>query len=234
MQHKARSVFALMLIVAQPAIAADVSGYLVATSDYVYRGVTQSDGHAALQGGLDVGFDTGLFMGVWASTVDIEGQGDLQRDTEIRGYLGYGFDISERFRLVTTVVAYRYPGSEGSVDYDNHETSLSLGIDDRYWIEYAYSPNLYDTGRDTHNIELFAEWPFGDAFSASIGVGRFYVDRPGSLPETDSFYWQAGVTRTFTRLDIDLRYHDASDPVWFTSTPDRIGSRVVLSARIGF
>ena len=48
-----------------PAQAADVTGYVVLTSDYVYRGVTYSDGHIAGQTGADIAFDSGAYAGVW-------------------------------------------------------------------------------------------------------------------------------------------------------------------------
>ena len=52
-----RRVFMILAIggiAACPASAGELSGYLVGTTDYVYRGVTQSDGHGAAQLGLDV------------------------------------------------------------------------------------------------------------------------------------------------------------------------------------
>ncbi len=42
---------------------------LGATSDYVFRGVSQSDNDPALQGGVDVAYGI-LYAGVWASLVD--------------------------------------------------------------------------------------------------------------------------------------------------------------------
>lgn len=228
------ALLAVPLLATNFASAADVSGYLVGTTDYVYRGVSQSDGHAALQGGLDVGFDSGVFFGAWASTVDITTPVDHERQHELRVYAGYGFDLNDELRLVLNTVAYRYPGADGNVDYENHETSVSLGVLDQYWIEYAYSPNLYNTGRDTHNIELFSEWMVGDAYSVSAGVGHFRIDRPVSNIASDSLYWQLGVTRSFSRIDVDVRYHDSEEAVWFTSTADQIGSRFVLSIRLGF
>jgi uncharacterized protein (TIGR02001 family) len=217
-----------------PAVAAEISGYLVGTTDYVYRGVTQSDGHGALQGGLDIDFGSGVFLGAWASTVDLTGPGNHDRQTELRVYLGYGFDINDQLRLVLNTVAYRYPGADGGIDYDNQETSISLGIADRFWIEYAYSPNLYNTHRDTHNVELFSEWPLGNAYLVSAGIGHFQVDWPTTIIENNSLDWQFGVTRSFSVFDVDIRYHEADRPVWVTSTEDRIGSRIALSVRFGF
>lgn len=232
-----RRVFAVpvaCLITFNPAHSAEVSGYLVGTTDYVYRGVTQSDGHGAVQAGLDFGFDSGFFLGAWGSTVDIPGPFDNHRQSELRVYLGYGFDISEQFRMVLNTVAYSYPGSDGPLDYDNQEASISLGYADQYWLEYAYSPDLYDLGIDSHNIELFAEWPLGNSYLLSAGLGHYQVDWRPSIYDNESLYWQVGITRSFSVIDFDLRYHEADKAVWFTSNDERIGSRVAFSVRLAF
>ena len=214
-----------------PVFGADISGYVVGTSDYVFRGVTQSDGHAALQAGVDVGFDNGFFLGSWASTVDIVSPNGHEREAELRLYLGYSHALSDNLQLTLTTVSYQYPLSDGNVDYDNLETSVALGIADQYWIEYAYSPDLYNMDWETHNIEVFGEWPLPNEFQLSAGVGQYRVE---NIARESSVYWQLGVTRPLGRLDIDLRYHDANDTIRFLSRPDRIGSRIVLSARLGF
>jgi uncharacterized protein (TIGR02001 family) len=228
------AVLTTCLITLSPAFSAEVSGYLVGTTDYVYRGVTQSDGHGAIQAGVDVGFDSGFFVGAWGSTVDIPGPLDNQRDNELRLYLGYGFDIGDQFRIVLNAVDYSYPGSDGDLDYDNQELSISLGYTDQYWIEYAYSPDLYDLGIVSHNVEFFAEWPLGKKYLLSAGVGHYQVDWRPSIFDNESLYWQVGITRSFSVIDLDLRYHEADKAVWFTSNDDRIGSRIAFSVRLAF
>ena len=79
MKRYALAIVIVSLLSSGPLAAAEFSGYLVATTDYVYRGATQSDGHGAVQAGLDVNFDAGWFLGAWASTVDIPGPGDNHR-----------------------------------------------------------------------------------------------------------------------------------------------------------
>jgi len=47
----------------------DVSGNVAVTSDYVWRGVTQTDGDVAIQGGFDLAHKSGLYVGNWNSNV---------------------------------------------------------------------------------------------------------------------------------------------------------------------
>ena len=54
--------------------AIEVSGNVALVSDYRFRGISQTGEDAAIQGGFDASFDTGLYIGTWASSVDF---GDL-------------------------------------------------------------------------------------------------------------------------------------------------------------
>ena len=62
--------------------------YGALTSDYVCRGVSNSDEHAAVQLGLEVSTDSGFFGGIWASTTDIT-NGDRHRAREVDYYFGH-------------------------------------------------------------------------------------------------------------------------------------------------
>jgi uncharacterized protein (TIGR02001 family) len=217
--------------VARAAIAADLTGYAVLTTDYVWRGVSQSDGDPAVQLGGDVSFRSGVFAGIWGSTIDIDnGEGRL-RDTEVTYYLGYRFDVARNWILGVTGIAYTYPGQKGAVDYDYEEIMLSANFDDRLWFEYAYSPDLYHTGFDSHNVEVFAEFPAGNHLVVGAGAGYYDVS---NFVGDGYAYWEAGITWPINRFAIDLRYHDTSRWVPVISTPDRADSRVAFSIRITF
>ncbi|MFR0657359.1 TorF family putative porin, partial [Pantoea sp. SIMBA_079] len=48
---------------------AEVSGSITLTSDYLFRGITQTDGEPALQGGLEWAGDSGFYVGAWGSSI---------------------------------------------------------------------------------------------------------------------------------------------------------------------
>ena len=211
--------------------AAQFTGYVSLTSDYVYRGVTRSDSHGAAQLGADVSFDSGFYAGAWASTVDIGNGVTNQRDTEINYYAGYSYQMSDRWTIGGVIVAYRFPGAFGGLDYDHEEYTISVNFDDRWWFEYSQAPDYYRTGTQTHNYEVFADWPLSGQFSLSAGVGHFDV----SDFVVDGYtYWQLGISRPLGRLDFDLRYHDTSRWVPRISNPDRAEARLALTARFQF
>ncbi|MDA0679670.1 MAG: TorF family putative porin [Proteobacteria bacterium] len=220
--------FCVLSGLAVPSGAAELSGYLILTTDYVFRGVSQSDEHGAVQLGADANFQSGWYFGAWGSTVDIGAGTPRQRDLEVNYYLGYTRDVSRKWTIGGNAVAYAYPGAAGLIDYDYTEYSLTSNFDDRLWIEYSYSPDLYHTSESAQNLSLYTEWQAGDLFKFGVGAGYYDVS---NLIGDGYANWQIGVTRSFKYLTLDLRYHDASRWLPIISSPDHAGARIVLSAK---
>jgi len=82
------------------AFAGSFTGNVGAVSDYMFRGVDQSGG-AAVQGGVDYGFDFGLYTGLWVSN-SLAGGGN-----EADVYAGYGLKIGD-FDLDGGIIYYGY------------------------------------------------------------------------------------------------------------------------------
>jgi len=222
---------AILSIGGQNSLAADFGGYLTLATDYVKRGVSQSDGNPALQLGADVNFDNGFFLGAWGSTIDIYNGPSRQRDLEVNYYAGYVFDVSNTWQMSLGAVAYAYPGQTGSINYDYQEYTLGANFDDRIWLELAYSPDLYHTGLSTTNVDLFAEWPINSVFF--VGGGAGYHDA-SNLTGSAYQYWQLGLTASLKWADIDLRIHDTDRSVPIISTPERAEARIVLKIQFPF
>lgn len=214
-----------------PSHAADVTGYAVLTTDYVFRGVSYSDGHAAVQAGADIALDSGLYLGIWGSSVDISGGPTQHRDRQLNYYMGYSHDLRSAWSIGANVVAYTFPGTEGDIDYDFLEYSIGANYDDSIWLEYSYSPDLHHSARHTHNVDLYTEWALPAKLLFGAGAGYYDVS---DLTGSGYGYWQLGLTRSFGRIDVDLRYHDTNRAVPIVSTAERAKARVVLSAKLLF
>ena len=211
--------------------AAEFTGYAVLTTDYVFRGVSYSDSHAAVQLGGDVAFDTGIYFGAWASTVDLTSGSGGQRDLQVDYYVGYGLDLSNKWSVGANVVSYNFPGAEGRFDYDYIEYSLTSNYNDRVWFEYSYSPDIFHTGYSTRNYDLYSEWQPGGELTIGAGVGYYDVS---NLISSGYTHWQLGVTHPIGAVDIDLRYYDTSEWLPIISTLERAEARLVLSVRYPF
>ena len=110
----------LITLVSLPSYSA-VSANVAFSSDYIWRGMTQSDG-PAMSGGFDYASDGGFYAGIWGSNVNFnDGAG-----SELDYYFGYsgemgalGFDIS--------YVAFDYPKNETGLDFEEIVLGLSMG-----------------------------------------------------------------------------------------------------------
>lgn len=224
-------VIALALCLPISASAAEFGGYLTLTSDFVRRGVSQSDTDPAVQLGGDLSLDRGLVLGVWGSSVDNRSQPGNQRDVEVNAYAGYGWDIRNDWRLTGFVIAYAYPGMDTPFDYGYVEYLVSANFKDRYWVETAFAPDYYGTGDGAWNVEALGEWPLSAAWNLSAGIGRFDLDDVVGAAYT---YWQAGVTRNVGIINLDLRYYDTNRTVPFFSSRDTAKGRIVVSLTIPF
>ena len=87
------------------------------TSNYVWRGMTQTDDQPAISGGIDYNAASGFYVGTWASNVDF---GD-DTSAEVDFYAGYGFDAGE----VAIDLGYIFYGFPGCGDCDASEVYAS-------------------------------------------------------------------------------------------------------------
>lgn len=103
---------------------ADLSVNISAVSDYSKRGITQTDNAPAIQLGFDYSTPSDIYMGVWASNLDINGD-DADDDNDINGevdaYLGGYYEISETSRIDLGVTYYSYIGSDEASESNHGE-----------------------------------------------------------------------------------------------------------------
>ncbi|GAD57769.1 hypotheical conserved protein [Brevundimonas abyssalis TAR-001] len=214
---------AAVLALAGAASAQDFSFNLTATSDYVWRGVSQSDEDFAIQGGVD--YESGIFYaGTWASTVDFGDDTDAEWDI----YLGVAPSVGG-FDWDFGITHYMYLGDPDGSDYDFTEASAAVSRAigaATYGLKLAYSPDFFGAEDDATYLEAnFAVEP-APQWSVSGAVGQQWVDSGA-----DYLSWNLGVGYAFNDVfGVDLRYHDTDEHNW----GDIFDSRVVLSLTAGF
>lgn len=80
------------LLPALPAAAGDVSGSVAITTDYIYRGISQTDGQPAAQAGAQFHSSAGWNAGMWASSVDFQNGADLAYELDLQA--GYSWQLN--------------------------------------------------------------------------------------------------------------------------------------------
>lgn len=106
---------------AAPAIT--ISGSATLTSDYRFRGVSQSDEGMAVQGGFTIAHDSGFYAGAWGS--NLAGWGTFGgANMELDLIAGFKFPVGEG-TLDTGVTWYMYPSGADETDFAELYAKLS-------------------------------------------------------------------------------------------------------------
>ncbi len=211
------------------ATASELLGVATLTSEYIYRGLKVSDGDPALQLGLDYEHDTGLFAGVWASTIDLRStMGD--RDTELDYYAGYHYAAQSPITATVTLLRYSYPGQAGMHKYDYNEVLVGAIWREQYSIELGYTSNLYGLDRIGRHWELRSEWPIANVWVIGAALGGNDMSDAGV---SRYLHWDVGASARFSRLTVDLRWYDNEQPDGFAAQLSA-NFQVVLSISAAF
>lgn len=111
--YKAIHALVLTSVVTLPALAGDgpLSGNLSLTSNYLFRGISQTQDGPAVQGGIDYAHPSGFYVGTWASNVAWVKENGLKDDNRLEidlygGYKGEAGPIAYDLGLIR----YHYPG----------------------------------------------------------------------------------------------------------------------------
>ena len=203
------------------------SGEVTFTTDYIFRGFTQTDGDPAVEGGFAWESDGGFYVGTWASNVDFN-DGD-EASIEIDLYGGYAGEI-DNFSYDVGLVYYWYPGAAGTLNYDFWEAYGSVGYDfgaASVSFGIAYTPENFGDTDDGIYYQSGVSVPVTDRFSIDANLNYYDVDPAFGQDYLD---WNIGATLSLEWFDADLRYFDAD----ISACTNVCDSRVVFSSTRSF
>jgi uncharacterized protein (TIGR02001 family) len=183
------------------AYAQDVSFNVGVASDYVYRGVSQTDEGAQLFGGAD--FSSGIFYaGAWASNVDF-GDGT---DAEYDFYAGVK-PTAGPVSLDLGVIYYGYLNDPTGSDYAFWEVKAAASVPAgpaTLGAAVYYSPEFFGGIGDATYVEVNGSVSPAEKWTLSAALGNQSFDIGG-----DYSTWNVGVGYAFNdTISADLRYHD--------------------------
>lgn len=123
------SVLASTAMISTAALA-EVTANVSVTNSYIWRGIEQTNGQAAVSGGVDFADESGFYAGVWISNVDFgdsndAADGEQGAETEVDLYFGFGGDISEGVSYDLGFIHYEYPDEDQDIDFSEVYASLS-------------------------------------------------------------------------------------------------------------
>jgi len=176
------------------------------TTDYVWRGLSQTDNGAAVQGGLDWSSELGFYLGVWGSNVDFNDPDAGSLETDF--YAGYAGKLGD-FSYDIQALYYYYPGADGHLNYDFFETVLGAGYDLGFAdlsAGFAYSPETFGKGGRTYyysgGVSVPLPLPLGLALKGNVGYYRF--DESDTAPNYR--HYDVGLGASALGFDLGLTY----------------------------
>jgi uncharacterized protein (TIGR02001 family) len=205
-----------------------------ATSDYVFRGMSNTDRDPAIQGSLDIAYGI-FYAGVWASNTDYPNFGGPCVDNgtpcnnigEIgSGEVDYYFGVKPVWGGITFDFAflyYTFPGQQGEAndgDYLELKAGASVTPVENLSLTVLnfYSPNAQWKSGETYTLEGAAAYTlpqigmFTPTVSATLGsqwgFDDDYVAYGMAWGEDQYLYWNAGVALAVEKLTLDFRYWD--------------------------
>lgn len=196
------------------------------TSDYVFRGVSQTEEDPAISAGVDLTAGS-FYAGAWASNVSFPGDDDTQAEIDLYGGVrtetaGWNLDLG--------VIGYLYASQPDGADYDYAEikvaASRAVGPATVGAAVY-YSPDFFGASEDEATyIEANAAVSPADKWTLSGAIGRQFLSS-----DFDYTTWNLGAAYQLTsNLAVDVRYHDTDEHDF----GDIYGSRAVASLKATF
>lgn len=208
--------------VVSPAFAEGTFSYNIgATTDYVFRGISQTNEDPAVQGGLDY-TDGSLYVGTWASNVDFSDSTKAEIDLYggLRPTVGaWTFDVG--------AIAYLYTNQPSGADYNYAEAKLGVShpIGDKATagLTVFYSPDFFGAEDDATYLVGDFSYKATDKLSLSAQAGKQWVSS-----DADYTQWNVGGTYALTdKIALDVHYYDTDAHDW----GDIYGDRVVGSIK---
>lgn len=193
---------------AVPAQALEVSGNVALTTDYKFRGISQSDESAAIQGGFDVSFEPGFYVGTWGSSVDFDDGGSLG-SLELDYYAGWSGNIGDSdFGIDVGYLFYDYPGDDGDSEGDYQEFYGSVSWKD-LTVGAAYSDDYYAETDEFWYVYGDFSFALLDALTVGLHVGYNMIEEgEGFLSSDEDAYtdYKVGVTYSWSDVDFELAW----------------------------
>lgn len=224
-----RSLAVLLGLVASPlAGAAGFGATLGASSDNVFRGISESAGDPSVQAGAHYAWDGGAFAGLRAATIKPRVTYGTRDTVELDAFLGYRTAWGDDWNARAMLVRYDYPWSDPR-RRGYEELALGATWRGRLTLSAAASPDKPgpDGRRDpAYAYELALRWPVRGALSLDAGVGHHDLRRTYGIAYA---YWSAGAAWAWRQATLSLAWIGA-DGEARDGYGDAADDRVVASA----
>ncbi len=178
------------------------SASVALSTDYIWRGYSQTDEEAAISGSFDYAHSSGFYAGTWASNVDFDSDASIEVDI----YAGFGGEIGDSgIGYDVGVLRYMYP-SENELDWNEVYASVSYSY---FSFGIAHSGDVYGTSETGtyYSLGFDYELPYGVA----LGAGYGYYDYDDDVSEDNHQDYRVSLAKDFVGFTFDVSYYGMDD-----------------------
>jgi uncharacterized protein (TIGR02001 family) len=194
------------------------------TSDYTFRGISQTDSGPAIQGTIDYAYmfrdEIGVYAGIFGSNVDFDetsGPGVNRASAEFDLYGGVKGTISGvTWQLGTIYYAYPSAHPSSDFDYDYQEIVVKLGYDFDFMaitagVNYAWD-YFSETGTGVYwNADVTVPLPFLPLETKALAhIGHQSIEDNARFGAPDYTDWMLGISTTYKGFTLTAAYVDTS------------------------
>ena len=206
------------------------------TTDYVFRGVSQTDNEPAFQAGATYTAPFGLYATVWGSNVDF---GEGGPNFEVDYNIGWSKDLSDSWNLDLGVNRYTYTSASsgyGDIDYNEYLAKVTWTGPVVVSGLLGYADDYSNSGAEQIYAGLDASYEIGHGFSvgASAGYTTIKADANEWPRRSDYFDGSVSVSKAFGPATASLGYYDTfgSDAADLRRGSDTYKPGVVFSVSV--
>ena len=241
--HATRIAIALLALLGIADAQAGTTGNVSLTSDYVFRGVSQSNREPALQGGIEYAAKSGAYIGGWGSSIswlsDLStSAAPISSNVELDVYGGYRGTFNDAVSYDVGALYYWYPGDYptgfNSADTLELYAGITVAASDKLSLGAKYSHATTDLfgyvdSNGSGYLDLSANFAVGKGWTIGAHAGRQWIEGSGNdaFEYTD---WKLGVTKAFDNgFSVGLAYTgtDADDALYTNPYSNKVADDTV-------
>jgi len=184
-----------------------LSGTVIVTSDYAFRGISQTLEKPAIQGGIELAHPSGFYLGTWGSSLNFGEEVNPRAQVEMDVYGGFGFAPANLPDVDLGVTYYGYPGAQAR-DYAFLEFGAGLSRSFSLLtaaITTAYSPDFFASSGQAWHYGLDLSVPLS-LFTLNGALGHQRIEHNEIFSTPDYTHWSLGLAVGVAGFEVSGAY----------------------------
>jgi uncharacterized protein (TIGR02001 family) len=210
--------------------AADFTGTAALTTDYVWRGSTQTQGDPAVQAGFKVASESGFYGSVWGSNVEFAPE--LHASSELDFTVGWGKQLSDDWAVDVNVLRYQYPSTTADLNWT--ELNGTVTYKSNYWASLGWSDEALGLDASGTYALVGAKFPVNDKLRFEASLAHYFLDDAVVAENGYTHGMVSGVWAFHAPFELRVTAHGTDTNAKHIFGDDFAGSRVEAALQASF